>query len=46
MFLLAMEDGMGLTEAASFAGVGQGCAGHWARGRLPRSYTGAAWGAR
>ena len=41
MFLLAREDGMGVREAAGFAGVGYRCARGWASGKLPHSYTGA-----
>lgn len=44
LFLLAREDGMGVADAAAFAGVSRGAARRWAEGALPRSYTGAPWG--
>lgn len=44
LFLLAREEGMGVSEAARFAGVGRGEASHWEAGELPRSYTGRPWG--
>ena len=40
LFLLAMEDGMGVTAAAAFAGVKRRAAANWAAGLLPHSYTG------
>ncbi len=44
LFLLAREDGMTVGAAAEFAGVPAETARKWARGSLPRSYTGAPWG--
>lgn len=41
LFLLAREEGMGITDAAAFAGVGRSAAKAWAAGLLPHSYTGA-----
>ena len=44
LFLLAREEGMCVSEAARFAGVGRGAGRRWDAGELPRSYTGAPWG--
>ena len=41
LFLLAIGDGMGVTEASAFAGVAPRCGYEWAAGRLPHSYAGA-----
>ena len=41
LFLLAREEGMGVPDAAAFAGISRRCARSWAAGRLPHSFTGA-----
>lgn len=40
LFLLAIDEGMLVPDAADFAGVKRRAAKNWAAGNLPHSYTG------